>query len=306
MRSLFTAAGATIVVLAGILPASGAGPSPEAARITPTGAVVTGELRYGCYGCGPTSISFRGTVQVGYGDLPLDAVVTATGTANIPAATCPVSETTRGELSVDGDPYTSFQWTRVGSALAVTLGNGGSGSGVAAPTTSCGGPAIASVTFTLGAGGSTDPSDATYPDTACLAVSAGLPVSREPVCAGVGGVAINRETGEIIAGHEALASALGLSSHTTTVIGIEYNKANYKSNSMVVVTSNPQGCYNGASYQISGLNSYWNDRISSARSFSGCWSDHYEHWSLTGAMLTCTCSTMGVMDNATTSIKWRP
>jgi len=50
-----------------------------------------------------------------------------------------------------------------------------------------------------------------------------------------------------------------------------------------------------------------NDRIESSRSFSGCTRNyHYQNTSYTGALQPCgtTCSTLGSLNNQTTSERW--
>ncbi len=92
---------------------------------------------------------------------------------------------------------------------------------------------------------------------------------------------------------------------STTVIGIDYSSSNYSGTSLVWTASNTVGCTTGLTYAAPTMPSGWNDVVSSARTYGGCnRSPHYEHTYYSGAVLTCPCATMGVMDNATSSEKW--
>lgn len=92
---------------------------------------------------------------------------------------------------------------------------------------------------------------------------------------------------------------------STTVIGIDYSSPNYQGSSLVWVVNNTVGCNTGYSYVSPTMPSGWNDVVSSARTYGGCINNpHYEHTYYGGAVLNCTCATMGVMDNATSSEKW--
>lgn len=91
----------------------------------------------------------------------------------------------------------------------------------------------------------------------------------------------------------------------TGVIGINYSSPNYQGSSLVWVVNNTVGCNTGYSYVSPTMPSGWNDVVSSARTYGGCNNNpHYEHTYYSGAVLNCTCATMGVMDNATSSEKW--
>lgn len=96
-----------------------------------------------------------------------------------------------------------------------------------------------------------------------------------------------------------------VSASSTTVIGIDYSNANFQGSSLVWYANNTVGCNTGLSYSASTMPSGWNDVVSSAQTYGGCNNNpHYEHNNWTGASVPCTCSSMGVMDNQTSSEKW--
>lgn len=92
------------------------------------------------------------------------------------------------------------------------------------------------------------------------------------------------------------------------VIGQDWKGANRTSTMRTYyVTTDGPPCTNTV-WEIDQLEWGWDNAISSGEGFSGC--DRFEHWELAnqqGASKTCTtyCATMGVMDNATTSLRWR-
>ncbi len=90
-----------------------------------------------------------------------------------------------------------------------------------------------------------------------------------------------------------------------TVISIDYSGANYQGSTLVWYVNNSYGCYTGWSYANPTMPSGWNDVVSSSHSYGGCnHNPHYEHTYYGGALIFCTCATMGVMDNQTSSEKW--
>ena len=96
---------------------------------------------------------------------------------------------------------------------------------------------------------------------------------------------------------------------TTTIVGIDYSGSLYAGTTLNWTTTNSQGCTGGASYGSPGMPSGWNDVVSSAKGYQGC--NNNPHWESTnygGASITCmpNCSTMGAIDNKTSSVKWKP
>lgn len=102
-----------------------------------------------------------------------------------------------------------------------------------------------------------------------------------------------------------LTPSMLVGTSSTTVIGIDYSSPNFQGSSLVWYANNTVGCNTGSSYAASTMPSGWNDVVSSAQTYGGCNNNpHYEHNNWTGASLTCTCSSMGVMDNQTSSERW--
>jgi hypothetical protein len=101
------------------------------------------------------------------------------------------------------------------------------------------------------------------------------------------------------------ALSLSLSLTLTTVIGIDYEGGGYTGSTFVWYTTNAVGCSTGISYFASSMPSGWDNRVSSAKGFAGCNTyTHYQDPSYGGATQVCTCSTMGFMDNRTSSEQW--
>ena len=106
---------------------------------------------------------------------------------------------------------------------------------------------------------------------------------------------------------QSLERTLGRSSFAETTIGIDYDGANYSSGGYIWTVSNSVGCSTGTTYSVSSMPSGWNDRVSSAQAFGGCNTFvHYANTGLGGDSITCTCSSMGTMNNRTSSERWAP
>jgi hypothetical protein len=90
------------------------------------------------------------------------------------------------------------------------------------------------------------------------------------------------------------------------VIGIDYEGANYTGITLTWVAAAP--CSATVSY-VANMDAAWNNRVSSAHSYANC--ARYRHWEnfnwggSGGSSILCTCATMGVMDNATSSESWK-
>jgi hypothetical protein len=93
----------------------------------------------------------------------------------------------------------------------------------------------------------------------------------------------------------------GLETTTGSVIGIEYQHKNFGGWSYIIQSTNSHGC-NGYTYLVPSLPSSRNNQISSARSYTGCKSNHYSGAYLTGSRWLCGCSQMGFMNDQTSSI----
>lgn len=96
-----------------------------------------------------------------------------------------------------------------------------------------------------------------------------------------------------------------LESPSATVIGIDYSEPNFQGSTLVWTTDNTVGCNTGFMYESPTMPSGWNDVVSSAAAYGGC--NNYRHFAdiyYGDPVKTCTCATMGVMDNQTSSEKW--
>lgn len=89
------------------------------------------------------------------------------------------------------------------------------------------------------------------------------------------------------------------------VIGIDFDYTNYGGSSYIWVV-NQSGCSPSMYYQVPSMPSGWNDRVSSAKAYSNCSFYHYRDTNYNGPYVVCdsNCSTMGSLDNATSSEKW--
>lgn len=92
-----------------------------------------------------------------------------------------------------------------------------------------------------------------------------------------------------------------------TVIGIDYVDANFQGNTFTWWVSNPNGCADGSYYFVDIIPTDWQNNISSASAWAGCnLYYHYEGIYRSGTTIICTCATMGVMNDKTTSEEWQP
>jgi hypothetical protein len=92
---------------------------------------------------------------------------------------------------------------------------------------------------------------------------------------------------------------------STTVIGVDYRDSGFSGSTLTTTTSHTPGCTDGTSFGSSSMPGGWNDVVSSAIGYQGCNSfRHYEHTSFGGALYTCTCSSMSIMNDRTSSEQW--
>lgn len=111
-------------------------------------------------------------------------------------------------------------------------------------------------------------------------------------------------------GKDVFSRALTPDTITSTVIAIDYDGINRQGNTLVTQVSDGNGCLN-TNWARSSLGAGWpwgwDNVIGSAEAFQNCnHSYHYEHQNFQGAVLDCGtyCSSMGVMDNQSSSIAW--
>lgn len=89
------------------------------------------------------------------------------------------------------------------------------------------------------------------------------------------------------------------------VIGIDWDYINYGGSSYTWVVST-SGCTDTIRYSVSTMPSGWNDRVSSSKAYSNCSFYHYSDSNFGGSSAVCNpnCSTLGTLDNATSSERW--
>lgn len=99
--------------------------------------------------------------------------------------------------------------------------------------------------------------------------------------------------------------ATGVIPHASTLISTDFDNANFAGTSLTWTVSNTNGCNGGFQYSAASMPSGWNDRVSSSKSAHGCASNiHFHNTNFGGAAITCTCATMGAMNNQTSSETW--
>mgnify|MGYP001577127993 CR=1 FL=1 len=93
------------------------------------------------------------------------------------------------------------------------------------------------------------------------------------------------------------------------VIGIDWDYSGYWGASYTWVSTSGTGCTSTISFNRPTMPSNWDNRVSSARGYSGCnYFYHYANTNFGGASIACStsgCSSMGAINNATSSEKWR-
>lgn len=90
----------------------------------------------------------------------------------------------------------------------------------------------------------------------------------------------------------------------TVVLSIDYVNSNYQGNTLTWYDSGTAGCA-ANTYSASSMPSGWNDVISSSHRYDSCTHNpHFENVNFGGAIYPCTCATMGVMNDKTSSEKW--
>jgi hypothetical protein len=94
----------------------------------------------------------------------------------------------------------------------------------------------------------------------------------------------------------------------SVVLGYEYKGSSFSGGSIVLYGTSGSGCGSGSTYGFSSMPTGWNNVVSSAKVFASCWSTHYDYTSYSGDRRTCTgsCSSLGTMNNRTSSILFRP
>lgn len=115
--------------------------------------------------------------------------------------------------------------------------------------------------------------------------------------------------GELSAASPAeLEEAVDSGTVASVVLGYEYKGTYYSGGSLVLYGTSGSGCGSGSTYGFSSMPTGWSNVISSAKVFASCWSIHYDYTGYSGDRRTCTgsCSSLGTMNNRTSSILFRP
>lgn len=102
-----------------------------------------------------------------------------------------------------------------------------------------------------------------------------------------------------------LDAGRAVSRTASTVIGIEYEDINFGGTEWIIAQAN--GCNDGGAevWLRSDLTgTAMNNEISSARTYAGCKSRHFDLANFGGSSYLCGCSQMGTMNDRTTSIRW--
>lgn len=124
-----------------------------------------------------------------------------------------------------------------------------------------------------------------------------------------GRVQLNRSTHPETVTDEALNSSIESSSLSSqVVIGIDWDYTYFGGSSYTWVVSG-SGCTSTTQFSVSSMPYGWDNRVSSARGYSGCnYYYHYQNTNFGGSSVACSttgCATMGILNNATSSEKWR-
>lgn len=93
----------------------------------------------------------------------------------------------------------------------------------------------------------------------------------------------------------------------STIIGIDWDGSGFSGSSFIWSAPNGSGCAGGSVFTANSMPSGWDNRVSSAQAFGGC--GEYRHYDLTaqsGSSTNCTCSSMGFMNDRTSSERWAP
>lgn len=102
---------------------------------------------------------------------------------------------------------------------------------------------------------------------------------------------------------EMLGAALEANAGNSVVIAIGWGKAGFAGSSITFAA--PTRCADDDGWRWYYTGGAWNDRISSAKTYSGCRKGRwYEHAYWKGAVLICdwACSSMGIMNNQASSL----
>jgi len=203
---------------------------------------------------------------------------------------------TAAVTTTEGDPMASRRRLLLSLISATTLATTSLGvaavaSAAPAPASSPAGAACAAELVPLGPGQTTS----TVVSYQCFDT-----LAESVAFATKGAVRLSSSATTVEQGGEASIEAAAASS----LLGIEYTGSSWTGSSLALYGGGG-GCGGGASYGFASMPGGWNNVISSARSYSGCTSRHYDGTSYTGSSYLCGCGSMGTMNNRTSSILFR-
>jgi hypothetical protein len=99
--------------------------------------------------------------------------------------------------------------------------------------------------------------------------------------------------------------ARSASATASTVLGTVYKDANYSGGSLSLYGS---GSCSGVTFGFASLDAAWQNTISSAKAFAGCYVSLYTGGSYGGTQLLCTpnCASLGTLNDRVLSLVFRP
>ena len=129
------------------------------------------------------------------------------------------------------------------------------------------------------------------------------PTLSEAIFASTGG-AVNLPTD---ATQDQVDFALQNQAGTRVVLSIDFEDRYFNGSSLTWSFDNGVGCSQGKRFASPRIRDSWDNRISSARTYSGCVRNpHYQLADYGGASAPCECYDIGALNDRTTSIRWRP
>ncbi|MGL5928546.1 MAG: hypothetical protein ACRCY8_06390, partial [Dermatophilaceae bacterium] len=100
-------------------------------------------------------------------------------------------------------------------------------------------------------------------------------------------------------------TATSTTSAGSTVVGIEYQDSGFGGGSLTLTAATDGfSCSAGRFVNFPTLPSGWDNTIGSARSYAGCKSGHYRYTNNGGSVVICGCSSLGSLDDRTSSIRF--
>ncbi|MGL5817187.1 MAG: hypothetical protein ACRCYR_06470 [Phycicoccus sp.] len=102
-----------------------------------------------------------------------------------------------------------------------------------------------------------------------------------------------------------VGAAEAAASAASTVVGIEYQDSAFGGGSLTLTAAvDGFSCSGGRYVNFPTMPSGWDNSIGSARSYAGCKSGHYRYPDNGGPVVVCGCSSLGSLDDRTSSIRF--